>query len=149
MANELKLYGKVKAKKHEFVTVLFTDFKGFISYSETLVETVDFYFSKFDTIIEKHGLDEIKTIGDAYMCAGGLNKSGVNHAHKMVLAAKEITAFVEEIKNNKAVSDLTFDIWIGINSGLVKAGVVGSKKFAYDIWWIPSMFPPEWNPCQN
>ncbi len=138
-ANELKLYGKVKAKKHEFVTVLFTDFKGFTSYSEnlspeTLVETVDFYFSKFDTIIEKHGLEKIKTIGDAYMCAGGLNKTEDNHAHKMVLAAKEITAFVEETKNNISVNDLTFDIRIGINSGPVVAGVVGSKKFAYDIW---------------
>lgn len=138
-ATELKLYGKVKAKKHEFVTVLFTDFKGFTSYSEnlspeTLVEIVDFYFSKFDTIIEKHGLEKIKTIGDAYMCAGGLNKTEENHAHKMILAAKEITAFVEETKNNIAVNDLTFDIRIGINSGPVVAGVVGSKKFAYDIW---------------
>lgn len=138
-ANELKLYGKVKAKKHGLVTVLFTDFKGFTSYSEnlspeTLVETVDFYFSKFDTIIEKHGLEKIKTIGDAYMCAGGLNVTEDNHAHKMILAAKEITAFVEETKNNIAVNDLTFDIRIGINSGPVVAGVVGSKKFAYDIW---------------
>jgi len=138
-ANELKLNGKVKAKKHEAVTVLFTDFKGFTSYSEnlspeTLVETVDFYFSKFDTIIEKHGLEKIKTIGDAYMCAGGLNVSEDNHAHKMILAAKEITAFVEETKNNIAINDLTFDIRIGINSGPVVAGVVGSKKFAYDIW---------------
>tara|TARA_R110000850_G_scaffold150497_1_gene273303 strand:- start:222972 stop:224777 length:1806 start_codon:yes stop_codon:yes gene_type:complete len=138
-ANELKLFGKVKAKKHDFVTVLFTDFKGFTSYSEnlspeTLVETVDFYFSKFDTIIEKHGLEKIKTIGDAYMCAGGLNKTEDDHAYKMVLAAKEITDFVEETKNNIAVNDLTFDIRIGINSGPVVAGVVGSKKFAYDIW---------------
>jgi len=138
-ANELKLNGKVKAKKHEAVTVLFTDFKEFTSYSEnlspeTLVETVDFYFSKFDTIIEKHGLEKIKTIGDAYMCAGGLNVTEDNHAHKMILAAKEITAFVEETKNNIAINDLTFDIRIGINSGPVVAGVVGSKKFAYDIW---------------
>ena len=76
-ALELKEKGKVKAKKYDSVTVLFTDFKGFTSYSEklspeALVETIDFYFSKFDAIIEKYGLEKIKTIGDAYMCAGGL-----------------------------------------------------------------------------
>ena len=76
-ANELKDSGKVLAKKFESVTVLFSDFKGFTKYSEdlspeALVETIGFYFSKFDEIIEKHGLEKIKTIGDAYMCAGGL-----------------------------------------------------------------------------
>ncbi|MFD2203342.1 adenylate/guanylate cyclase domain-containing protein [Shivajiella indica] len=138
-ATELKLSGKVKTKKHDIVTVLFTDFKGFTSYSENLsperlVETVDFYFSKFDEIIEKHGLEKIKTIGDAYMCASGLYGNKEDHAHKMILAAKEIVAFVEETKNDIAVNELTFDIRIGINSGPVVAGVVGSKKFAYDIW---------------
>ena len=138
-ALELKEKGKVKAKKYDAVTVLFSDFKGFTSYSENLspealVETVDFYFSKFDAIIEKHGLEKIKTIGDAYMCAGGLHDNEKDHASRMVLAAMEIAAFVQETKNDRTASELTFDIRIGINTGPVVAGVVGTHKFAYDIW---------------
>ncbi|MFT6836614.1 MAG: adenylate cyclase [Sediminicola sp.] len=138
-AKELKLNGKVKARKYNAVTVMFTDFKGFTSFSENLspealVETVDFYFSKFDTIIEKHGLEKIKTIGDAYMCAGGLHHNEDNHAKSTVEAAFEIAAFVEQTKNDTASSELAFDIRIGINTGPVVAGVVGTKKFAYDIW---------------
>ncbi len=138
-AAELKANGSVKAKKYDAVTVLFTDFKGFTSYSEklspeALVETIGFYFSKFDAIIEKYGLEKIKTIGDAYMCAGGLYYNKEDHAHRMVAAAFEIAAFVEETKKDVAASEMTFDIRIGINSGPVVAGVVGTKKFAYDIW---------------
>jgi class 3 adenylate cyclase len=138
-AIELKLNGKVKAKQYDSVSVLFTDFKGFTSYSEklspeALVETVDFYFSKFDGIIEKHGLEKIKTIGDAYMCVGGLHQNEDNHAKSTVAAAFEISEFVEQTKNDATKSELTFDIRIGINSGPVVAGVVGTKKFAYDIW---------------
>jgi adenylate cyclase len=138
-AKELKATGAVKAKKYDLVTVLFTDFKGFTRYSEklvpeALVETISFYFSKFDAIIDKHGLEKIKTIGDAYMCAGGLHDTQENHAQRMVHAAFEIAAFVEETKKDVAASELTFDIRIGINSGPVVAGVVGTKKFAYDIW---------------
>ena len=138
-AAELKANGKVKAKKYDAVTVLFTDFKGFTSYSEklspeALVETISFYFSKFDAIIEKYGLEKIKTIGDAYMCAGGLHDNTKDHAHRMVAAAFEIAACVEEAKKDEAASELTFDIRIGINTGPVVAGVVGTKKFAYDIW---------------
>ena len=138
-AKELKVNGKVKAKKYESVTVFFSDFKGFTRYSENLspealVETVSFYFSKFDEIIYKHGLEKIKTIGDAYMCAGGLHDSETDHAQRMVRAAFEIATFVEETKKDVSASELTFDIRIGINTGPVVAGVVGTKKFAYDIW---------------
>lgn len=138
-AAELKEYGSVKAKKYDAVSVLFTDFKGFTNYSETLspealVETVSFYFSKFDEIVEKHGLEKIKTIGDAYMCAGGLHCKTEDHAKRMILAAMEIVAFVDETKRDGSASELTFDIRIGINTGPVVAGVVGTKKFAYDIW---------------
>ncbi|MEB8345386.1 tetratricopeptide repeat protein [Flavobacteriaceae bacterium KMM 6898] len=138
-AAELKANGKVKARQYDAVTVMFTDFKGFTSFSENLspealVETVDFYFSKFDTIIEKHGLEKIKTIGDAYMCAGGLHDNNEDHAKRMVRAAIEIAAFVEETKKDTSASELSFDVRIGINTGPVVAGVVGTKKFAYDIW---------------
>ena len=138
-AAELKANGTVKAKKYDAVTVLFTDFKGFTSYSEklspeALVETVGFYFSKFDAIMEKYGLEKIKTIGDAYMCAGGLHDNTIDHAQRMVSAAFEIVEFVETTKKDVTTSELTFDIRIGINTGPVVAGVVGTKKFAYDIW---------------
>ncbi len=138
-ALELKENGKVQAKKFESVTVLFTDFKGFTSFSahlspEDLVKSVDYYFSKFDKIIEKYGLEKIKTIGDAYMCAGGLPFPSENHAFKMVLAAFEIAAFIEDSKKMEDAHVTHFDIRIGINTGPVVAGVVGIKKFAYDIW---------------
>jgi len=138
-AQELKENGLVKAKKFESVTVLFTDFKGFTNYSENLspealVETLGTYFSKFDEIVERHGLEKIKTIGDAYMCAGGLPFPTEDHAHKMIKAAFEIAEYVEKTKKDVAASEMTFDIRIGINTGPVVAGVVGTKKFAYDIW---------------
>jgi class 3 adenylate cyclase len=138
-ANELKAHGKVTAKKFQAVTVMFTDFKRFTSFAENLspeqlVESIGFYFSKFDEIMENHGLEKIKTIGDAYMCAGGLPFPSKNHAVKMVKAAFEILDFVEDAKANGTSEHHRFEIRIGINTGPVVAGVVGSKKFSYDIW---------------
>lgn len=137
-AQELKQQGKVKAKKFQSVTVLFTDFKGFTHYAESLtpeqlVESVDFYFSKFDQIIQKHGLEKIKTIGDAYMCAGGLPFPTEDHAINVVRAAMEISAFVKATKESTAI-DHVFEIRLGIHTGPVISGVVGTQKFAYDIW---------------
>lgn len=138
-ALELKQNGKVVAKKFDSVTVLFTDFEGFTRYAdnlspEKLVETIDFYFSKFDEIIAKYNLEKIKTIGDAYMCAGGLPFPTEDHAHKMIMAAFEIAEFVNQTKKNEEATEKIFDIRIGINTGPVVSGVVGSTKFAYDIW---------------
>ena len=138
-AQELKDIGKVQAKRFESVTVLFTDFKGFTSFAEhlspeELVTTVDFYFSKFDEIMEKFGLEKIKTVGDAYMCAGGLPFPTDDHASKMIMAALEIIEFVNNEKVSNDIVDTQLDIRVGINTGPVVAGVVGSKKFAYDIW---------------
>ena len=137
-ARELKEHGKVKAKKFESVTVLFTDFEAFTAHSEhvdpeVLVSRLGFYFSAFDDIIEKYGLEKIKTIGDAYMCAGGLPFAIEDHAIKTVNAALEILNFVEEVKE-KSETSFSFNVRIGINTGPVVAGVVGSKKFSYDIW---------------
>jgi class 3 adenylate cyclase len=138
-ASELKDNGKVRAKRFESVSVMFTDFKGFTAYSdklspEELVDSIDFYYSKFDEIIERHGLEKIKTVGDAYMCAGGLPEPMQGHAVQMVEAAFEIIEFVAESKKNDPDGMTRFDIRVGINTGPVVAGVVGTKKFAYDIW---------------
>ena len=137
-AVELKESGEVKASKFESVTVMFTDFKAFSTSAEhadpeILVYSLGYFFTAFDDIVEKYGLEKIKTIGDAYMCAGGLPFPIDNHAVKMVYAALEILDFVEKAKDRES-SLLSFDIRIGINTGPVIAGVVGSKKFSYDIW---------------
>ena len=138
-ALELKQNGKVEAKKFNSVSVMFTDFKNFTQHShnlspEDLVKSVNFYFSKFDTIIEKYGLEKIKTIGDAYMCAGGLPFPTNDHVDKMIQAAFEISEFMERSKKMDTKNIMNFEIRIGINTGPVVAGVVGIKKFAYDIW---------------
>ena len=138
-AQELKEFGKVKAKRFESVTVLFTDFVGFTAYAknlepEELVNSVDYYFSKFDEIMEKYGVEKIKTIGDAYMCASGLPEPDDYHVFRAVQAAFEIIEFIKESKKTE-MDDLTqFDIRVGMNTGPIVAGVVGTKKFAYDIW---------------
>ncbi|HSM62781.1 MAG TPA: adenylate/guanylate cyclase domain-containing protein, partial [Gillisia sp.] len=138
-ARELKENGKVKAKKFDFVSVMFTDFVGFTRYAESLspeklVETIDFYFSKFDKIMEAHGLEKIKTIGDSYMSAGGLKNPNSDHAGRMLKAAFEISEFVKTAEAENYNNDTRFKIRIGINTGPVVAGIVGTKKFAYDIW---------------
>ncbi len=138
-AQELKEFGKVQAKRFDSVTVLFTDFVGFTSYAknlepEELVSSVDYYFSKFDEIVDKYGVEKIKTIGDAYMCASGLPEAQGYDVFRAVQAAFEILSFMEESKKTHADHMAHFDIRIGINTGPIVAGVVGTKKFAYDIW---------------
>lgn len=138
-AVELKEKGKVVSRKFESVTVLFTDFVGFTNYSETLepeqlVQQIDYYFSKFDDIMEKYDLEKIKTIGDSYMCASGLTTDTQNHAYKMMAAAVEIIQFVEQCSIDPWPNQHWFQIRVGIHTGPVVAGVVGTRKFAYDIW---------------
>ena len=138
-AKELKIHGKVKAKEFEQISVLFTDFKAFSVVAEeisadALVQSVDYYFKKFDEIVQKHGLEKIKTIGDAYMCAGGLPTENKTNATDAFNAAQEILAFVTETLKNPPKDIHPFQIRLGINTGPVVAGVVGTKKFQYDIW---------------
>jgi class 3 adenylate cyclase len=138
-AMELKKLGRVRAQRFDEVSVLFTDFKGFTSHAESmdpekLVESIDYYFSRFDAIMDKYGLEKIKTVGDAYMCASGLPFPSEDHAFRVTEAALEILEFVEGAKKDDSKDHVRFDIRIGINSGPVVAGVVGTKKFAYDIW---------------
>jgi len=138
-AQELKTNSNVKAKKFDSVSVLFTDFEGFTRNStrlspEELVNSVDYYFSKFDDIMKRNGLEKIKTVGDAYMAAGGLPFPTEDHAEIMIKAAFEILEFVKSSKKDDPGNGSRFDIRVGINSGPVVAGVVGTSKFAYDIW---------------
>lgn len=140
-AEELKTKGKAQARRYEMATVLFTDFRDFSQIAsqmepEALVDHIDYCFRAFDDIIEKYNLEKIKTIGDAYMCAAGLDKQSPEAAAKnMIRAAIEIRDFInEDIKNQRSAGKPVFEIRIGVHSGPVVAGVVGSKKFAYDIW---------------
>ena len=138
-AEELKENGFIKAKAFEQITVLFTDFKQFSVAAqkipaEALVKSVDYYFKAFDEITERNNLEKIKTIGDAYMCAGGLPTENDTHAEDAYKAAVEILHFVEETAKNPPKGIHSFEIRIGLNSGPVVAGVVGTKKFQYDIW---------------
>ncbi len=139
-AEELKATGSATAKSYESVTVLFTDFKNFTQTAEAmspveLVAIINFCYGNFDRIVSANGVEKIKTIGDAYMCAGGLPIANTTHAEDTVKAAIEMLAFVkatneERKKENKPF----FDIRIGLHTGPVVAGVVGTKKIAYDIW---------------
>lgn len=140
VAEELKAKGSAEAKLIDEVTVLFTDFKGFTTMSEKLtpkelVKDIHECFSAFDKIIEKHGIEKIKTIGDAYMAAGGIPTPNTTHAADVVSAALEIRQFIEDGKAIKIAKGLPyFEIRIGVHTGSVVAGIVGVKKFAYDIW---------------
>lgn len=138
-AQELKENGKVVSKKMESVTVLFSDFVDFTKYSEQLdpeelVANIDYYFSKFDEIMERYGIEKIKTIGDCYMCAGGLPFATQDHALKIMQAAIEMMQFVNSCSVATASPKCCFEIRVGIHTGPVVAGVVGTRKFAYDIW---------------
>ncbi|CAN5871177.1 hypothetical protein BH11BAC7_BH11BAC7_14120 [soil metagenome] len=136
-AEELKQFGSAKARSFDMVTVMFTDFKDFTAMSEKLtavelVTEINECFVAFDHIIQKHGIEKIKTIGDAYMAAGGLPTPTTTHAADVVSAALEIQEFIRAQKKKKGA--MGFDIRIGIHTGPVVAGIVGIKKFAYDIW---------------
>ncbi|MBI4929983.1 MAG: tetratricopeptide repeat protein, partial [Bacteroidetes bacterium] len=152
-ARELKANGRATAKYYEQVTVMFTDFKGFTNIAEKLsaeelVSELDFLFKKFDEIISKYPIEKIKTIGDAYMCAGGLPTSNTTNAMDVVSAALEIQEWMKSPLLTSPVwggkksqvlpngEDLggAWQLRIGIHTGPVSAGVVGDKKFAYDIW---------------
>ncbi len=139
-AQELKEKNSVQPVRYESVTVLFSDFKNFTSIAEALspeelVAELDACFRLFDHIIEEHGLEKIKTIGDTYMCAGGIPEPNQTHALDTVRAAIEMQRGLQNLmKKNTLEGKPIFEMRIGIHTGPVVAGVVGSRKFAYDIW---------------
>jgi adenylate cyclase len=136
VAEELKNTGKTEAQHYDEVSVLFTDFVSFTSISQKLgvgelIHELNENFTAFDHIMEKHGLEKIKTIGDAYLAVSGLPNKNGKHANAAILAALDILEYVE---NRKKTSVYGLDIRIGIHSGPLVAGIVGVKKFAFDIW---------------
>ncbi len=139
VAEELKKHGFAEAKFYEQVTVLFSDFKNFSRIAELLspadlVRELDFCFKNFDAIAQRHEIEKIKTIGDAYMAASGFLEPETA-SRRMVAAALEMQEFLKTWNAERDAAGLPrFDARIGIHSGPVVAGVVGAKKFAYDIW---------------
>lgn len=140
VAEEIKSKGNAEARQYNEVTVLFTDFKNFTGISEKmtpkeLVEEIHTFFKAFDEIIESHGIEKIKTIGDSYMCVAGLPVANHTHALDIVKAGLEIRNFVEARRIQRVAEGKDpFLVRIGIHTGPVVAGIVGIKKFAYDIW---------------
>jgi class 3 adenylate cyclase len=135
IADELKANASVAPKSYEDVTILFTDFVGFSNSTrnlspQTLVARLHDYFTAFDHIATRYGLEKLKTIGDSYMCAGGMPAQTSSHAVDTVMAAFEMMDAVKE----RAQRSPSWGVRIGIHSGPVVAGVVGVRKFAFDVW---------------
>lgn len=140
VADELKENGYVKPVFYESVTIVFSDFVGFTKITEKLtpdqlVSELDEVFSCFDRMMDKYGLEKLKTIGDSYMYASGVPVANNTHEIDAVLGAMEIRSFIDKINQEKKRTDRpVFEIRIGINTGSLMAGVVGEKKFVYDVW---------------
>jgi class 3 adenylate cyclase len=140
VADELKAHGRVEPRFHEATTVLLADFKGFTHLTETLdparlLAQLDSYFGRFDEIARANRLETLKTIGDAYLCAGGVPESSRTHAVDACLAALQMQAFIRAANRSREKVHLPpWELRIGVNSGSVIAGIVGQRRFTYDMW---------------
>lgn len=140
VASELKKQGTSKPRHYPAATVCFTDFEGFTKITESLapselVAELDRCFSYFDSLMDRYKLEKLKTIGDSYMFAGGIPNPNRTHAVDCVMAALEIQAFMNQMKEIKSSQNLPYwQLRLGIHSGDLVAGVIGEKKFAYDVW---------------
>ena len=140
VAEELQKNGTATPRYYKMASVLFTDFKGFTKLAENLtpqevISELDVFFMAFDDIVDKYGLEKIKTIGDSYMCAGGIPTENNSHPLNIVKAGLEMQQFILKRNAERAKMNLPeWNIRIGINTGQLVAGVVGKKKYAYDIW---------------
>ncbi len=140
IAEELKTHGRVEPRFHEATTILFADFKAFTRLTETLdpaglIRQLDQNFARFDEIAETHGLETIKTVGDAFIAAGGLPEANRSHPLDACLAALQMQSFIRS--SNRQRERLRLPSWelrIGINTGPVVAGIVGQRRFTYDVW---------------
>ncbi len=140
ITRQLKSKGEVTPRQYKNTTVLFLDFVNFTGLTKELspqflVNMLDSYFKKFDDITDTHFIEKIKTIGDAYMCVGGLPLSNKSHPFDVVLAGLEMQYYVNSlIEKNRTPGGLEWRCRIGIHTGPVIAGVVGRKKYIYDVW---------------
>jgi len=139
-ADEIMMTGKATKIKYNFVTVLFSDIQGFTRIAEemnpeVLIDELDKFFFHFDSVAEKYSIEKIKTIGDAYMCAGGIPEKNRTNPVEVILAALEMQAYMSKLKESSMIEGMKYwDIRIGIHTGTVVAGVVGQRKLSYDIW---------------
>jgi class 3 adenylate cyclase len=136
LAEELSATGQARPARHESATVLFTDFSGFTAVASTmpadrLVAELNEIFAAFDDITDECGVEKIKTIGDAYMAAAGLPKPCPDHAQRCVRAGLKMIAYIEQ--RNRG-NPFKWTLRVGVHSGPVVAGVVGKRKYAFDIW---------------
>lgn len=139
-ADEIISKGKATKTKFNFVTVLFSDIQGFTQIAEemnpeVLIDELDKFFFHFDSVVEQYRIEKIKTIGDAYMCAGGIPEKNRTNPVEVVMAALEMQQYMHKLKESSLLRGMKYwDIRIGIHTGTVIAGVVGQKKLSYDIW---------------
>ncbi|NJL14892.1 MAG: adenylate/guanylate cyclase domain-containing protein, partial [Microscillaceae bacterium] len=142
VADELKAKGRAEVHQYEQASVLFADIKGFTESAAVMspaevLRALEFYFNAFDEIMDHHDIEKIKTIGDAYMCAGGIPVANHRHPIDIVLAALEMQQFMKDNFLQHPIANGQIPHWevrIGINTGPLIAGVIGKKKFVYDIW---------------
>lgn len=140
VAKELQATGEAEPRYFNEVSVLFSDFKGFTAHAEKmspqeLVKELNNCFVAFDEIVGKYDLEKIKTIGDAYMCAGGIRVEKEGHVANIVKAGIEMQEWIQQNNEQRQKRGLPgWDLRIGIYVGPLMAGVVGKKKYAYDIW---------------
>lgn len=140
VAREFKDGNRVTARFYDSATIMFADFEGFTKLAERmvpkeLIEQLDEYFSSFDEIAERHRLEMLKTIGDAYMCVGGLPEINRSHPADACLAALEMQQLINRMNQERKKLRLPhWDVRVGLHTGPVIAGVVGRRKFIYDVW---------------
>jgi class 3 adenylate cyclase len=140
VAEELKRTNHVEAVHYHSVTIMFADVKGFTQIADKmqphdLISALNDHFSAFDDIIARHKVEKLKTIGDAYMCAGGLPEANRTHPLDVCLAALEIQNFMRRRHRDRQAQNLPmWELRVGLHTGPVMAGVIGKSKFAYDVW---------------
>ncbi|MCF8294901.1 MAG: HD domain-containing protein [Bacteroidales bacterium] len=142
IARQLKLFGKIPTTKYDLVSVMFMDIQGFSDIAERvdpdyLVKTLDRFFLGVDGIISTYNIEKIKTIGDGYMCAGGVPVKNRTNPVEVVLAALEVQHYIKQLDfEYSRLNNLHWGLRIGIHTGPVIAGVIGDKKLSYDIWGV-------------